>query len=147
GALVRQIVPNALLEDFQVWLRFVLEKKFKGAKLSHEQLMFFFPEDSMFTMNRDRLDKVLGDLEQEVYDRGAAAGLEKGIEQGLEKGRLEEGQRLLGRLLSRKFGEDTSREEKIDKLDTKAVEAAVELIFDVETEDELWVLLDELLAH
>ncbi len=105
----------------------------------------------MFTMNRDRLDKVLGDLEQEVYDRGAAAGLEKGIEQGmeqgLEKGRLEEGQRLLGRLLSRKFGEDTSREEKIDKLDTKAVEAAVELIFDVETEDELWVLLDELLAH
>ena len=147
GALVRQIVPNALLEDFQVWLRFVLEKKFKGAKLSHEQLMFFFPEDSMFTMNRDRLDKVLGDLEQEVYDRGAAAGLEKGIEQGLEKGRLEEGQRLLGRLLSRKFGEDTSREEKIDKLDTKAVEAAVELIFDVETEEELWVLLDELLAH
>ena len=93
----------------------------------------------MFTMNRDRLDKVLGDLEQEVYDRGAAAGL--------EKGRLEEGQKLLGRLLSRKFGEDTSREEKIDKLDTKAVEAAVELIFDVETEDELWVLLDELLAH
>ena len=63
----------------------------------------------MFTMNRDRLDKVLGDLEQEVYDRGAAAGL--------EKGRLEEGRKLLGMLLEQKFGADASRAERLENLD------------------------------
>jgi hypothetical protein len=130
GALVRQIVPNALLEDFQVWLRFVLEKKFKGAKLSHEQLMFFFPEDSMFTMNRDRLDKVLGDLEQEVYDRGAAAGL--------EKGRLEEGRKLLGMLLEQKFGADASRVERLENLDLAAIEAATAALLSASDEDAFW---------
>ncbi|MEC9443082.1 MAG: hypothetical protein VYE40_18450, partial [Myxococcota bacterium] len=130
GALVRQIVPNALLEDFQVWLRFVLEKKFKGAKLSHEQLMFFFPEDSMFTMNRDRLDKVLGDLEQEVYDRGAAAGL--------EKGRLEEGRKLLGMLLEQKFGANTSRIERLENLDPAAIEAATAALLSASDEDAFW---------
>ena len=132
--LVREVVSDALIEDFQVWLRFVIERKYKGARLTKKQLQLFFPEDSMFVLDRTNIDKALDEIEQEVYERGNKAGL--------EQGRLEESHRLLERLLSRKFGENDAREERIARLDTDAVEDAVELIFDVENEPDFWAAVE-----
>jgi flagellar biosynthesis/type III secretory pathway protein FliH len=92
----------------------------------------------MFVLDRTNIDKALDEIEQEVYERGNKAGLE----QGLEQGRLEESHRLLERLLSRKFGENDAREERIARLDTDAVEDAVELIFDVENEPDFWAAVE-----
>ena len=80
--LVREVVSDALIEDFQVWLRFVIERKYKGARLTKKQLQLFFPEDSMFVLDRTNIDKALDEIEQEVYERGNKAGLEQGLEQG-----------------------------------------------------------------
>jgi len=88
----------------------------------------------MFVLDRTNIDKALDEIEQEVYERGNKAGL--------EQGRLEESHRLLERLLSRKFGENDAREERIARLDTDAVEDAVELIFDVENEPDFWAAVE-----
>ena len=136
--LVREVVTDALILDFQVWLRFVLERKYKGVTLTHEQLQVFFPEDSMFTFDRTNIDKALDEIDKEVYDRGAAAGLEKGLEQGRRQ--------VLAMLLEKKFGEDDSREARLKGIDASSLDAAVSLLLDAEEEEAFWRALSEATA-
>ena len=137
--LVREVVSDALIEDFQVWLRFVIERKYKGARLTKKQLQLFFPEDSMFVLDRTNIDKALDEIEQEVYERGNKAGLE----QGLEQGRLEEGRRLLGMLLEQKFGANLQRAERLETLDLAAIEAATSILLNASDEDVFWASLTD----
>ena len=136
--LVREVVTDALILDFQVWLRFVLERKYKGVTLTHEQLQVFFPEDSMFTFDRTNIDKALDEIDKEVYERGAAAGLEKGLEQGRRQ--------VLAMLLEKKFGEDDSREARLKGIDASSLDAAVSLLLDAEEEEAFWRALSEATA-
>lgn len=92
----------------------------------------------MFTFDRTNIDKALDEIDKEVYDRGAAAGLEKGLEQGRRQ--------VLAMLLEKKFGEDDSREARLKGIDASSLDAAVSLLLDAEEEEAFWRALSEATA-
>ena len=149
--LVCKMIPARMLGDLQSWFRHVLEKKTHGKTLTDEEIAYFFPEDGMFKMNRTRLDRVLDELAQESAQRiakrereeGLREGIEQGLEQGLEQGRHVEGRRMLGLLLTQRFGVDESREDKLASLGLDEIEAATSILLKVPDETTFWVELLE----
>ena len=101
----------------------------------------------MFKMNRTRLDRVLDELAQEsaqrIAKREREEGIKEGIEQGLEQGRHVEGRRMLGLLLTQRFGADESREDKLASLGLDEIEAATSILLKVPDETTFWVKLLE----